>query len=125
MIDNALETGKELLIMVDDGPITALALQGNPEKLSYLVVKAMQKDKRFENVFDIAVKTFHGVGKQLPGDDFFEFLKGILDFKPLDCDNCFIADKCDVKDEVHCAKEMPDELREVLNNIFSKGKKED
>lgn len=125
-ITDALEKGTPLIVLSKGADMTALGLQGDPISLSMLVAEAMKQDQKFEQVFTMAVKAFKEIrGKKSDRPHFLDFLMSLLDFKPLDCDNCPVADNCEVRDEIHCAKEMPEELRDLLKEVFNnrEGKK--
>lgn len=116
LVEEALENGNPLIIMAKGNDDTALALQGSGPDLSFMAVEAFMQERKFLDVFEVAVKTHNKVN--LGG--FEDFLKDMLkNFKPLDCENCEIADICEVKDDVHCSKPMPSAMREMLDDIFN------
>jgi hypothetical protein len=121
-VKHALEEGTPLVAMVRGKDMTALALQGDPQSLSFLIVEAMRQDPRIEQVISIAVKAFNAFKGKDKRPPLLDLLEALIDFKPLDCENCPVADDCEVRDEIICGKEMPEELRDLLKEVFnSKG----
>jgi len=121
-ITNALKNKKEMLLITELGDAQVFSLQGRPVKLTKLLLQAMKVDSRFELLVNTAYKV-HQKDDDLFGD-FMSFLRDLAnnDWEPLDCDNCppDIRDSCKVRDEVHCAKEMPEELKNLITEIFNK-----
>jgi hypothetical protein len=122
-IKYALEKNQSLFLLTESGDAKIFSLQGNPQELTFLMVKAMQQDKRFAQVVEIAAKVYKGETPPMP-----EWLKDLFkklipdNWEPLDCDNCPTKDDCKVRDEIFCEKDMPKELREILDEIFNNPK---
>ena len=126
-VADAIDNQRHLILMIDTGAETMLGLQGDPKNLSLLVVRAMRQDKQFANVFGAGVYAFdsHNEKKSKVRDELMELIKSLIGFKPLDCENCPVKDHCEVRDEIHCEKEMPKDLLDMLNEVFKSIKEDD
>ncbi len=122
-VREALMNNKTMLLMTEFGDARVFNLSGTGKDLIMLAIQAMQKERKFETVFDVALKIHHKKSEMDDMNNFLEMLKQLVGWSPLDCDNCPLSDNCEVKDEVECAKNR-DNVEQLINKIF-KHKKED
>lgn len=122
-VRKAIAEGSDLLMLLElpEGE-RIFALQGTPVKLTLLAVLAMRENAKFAQVFDIALKVYRGEKPEGIDRKLMELFKMLFDFEPLNCDKCppEIRDTCEVRDQMHCERDMPDELERVLNEIFNR-----
>ncbi len=114
-IKRAFQNKKEILLITEFDEAKIFALQGDPRRLTFLMLLAMKADRKFVQIADVALKVHRG--ERPPMNDLLEFIKSVLKWKPLDCDNCYVDD-CEVKDELHCSKDMPEDMEEMLRELF-------